>query len=275
TLLLAAAGTHRHLPDDPAGQVAGGVAHHLDHLPVPAAAVVAKSGPPGILTAEPGAMFLRVRLQTRHHPVLARDTAVPPGGLIMNLPPVLAALETFRRAHLDARADRSDQVGAEVGVGSVGAGRPGKPDLLPGRLDLHLYLVTVPGDEPSAIVADLRDTLTRALADTPLRDCVLDVAGWPVHSAAATPNDAPISRHAHVAWQAVHHAPPTPIRGWTGSTDGVVLRGRGVPTVRLGPAPLVGDPDDPRRDRYEVAELVRFARLYARIAVHSGTASTD
>ncbi|MFG1779537.1 hypothetical protein ACGFIG_24310 [Micromonospora sp. NPDC049048] len=272
TLLLAAAGTHR---NHPTGPVPGGVAHHLDHRPAPAAAVVAKSGPPGILTAEPGAMFLRVRLATRHHPALARDTAAPPGGLILHLGPVLAALEAFRRQHLRERAGRTDQVGAEVGVGSIRAGRPGKPDLLPGQLDLHLYLVTVPGDDPAAITATLRDLLTDALRHTPLGDCRLTVDGWAVHEAAATPDDAPVSRHAHAVWLAVHGAPPAPIQGWTGSTDGVVLRGRGVPTVRLGPAPLGGDPRDPRRDRYAVTELLRFARAYAGIAVRYHTPSTE
>ncbi|MDG4818879.1 hypothetical protein O7628_25645 [Micromonospora sp. WMMD956] len=272
TLLLAAAGTHRTDPD--AGPTPGGVAHHLDRHPLPAAAVVAKSGPPGVLTAEPGAMFLRVRLTSRFHPALFRDAAVPPGGLLAHLGRVVAALEAFRAAHLAGRAGRGGQVGAEVGIGAVRAGQPGKPDLLPGRLDFHLYLVTVPGDEPAEIADALAATLTEKLRGTPLGDCGVSVTGWPVHPAAATDPDAPICHWADAAWRAAHGHAPQPIRGWTGSTDGVVLRGRGVPTVRLGPPSLPADPGDPRGDRFAVAELVRFARIYADIALRSRQIST-
>ncbi|MFC5942265.1 hypothetical protein, partial [Micromonospora harpali] len=269
---IAAAGTHRTDPD--AGPTAGGVAHHLDRHPLPAAAVVAESGPPGLLTAEPGAMFVRVRLTSRFHPALFRDAAVPPGGLLAHLGRVVAALEAFRAAHLASRAGRGGQVGAEVGIGAVRAGQPGKPDLLPGRLDFHLYLVTVPGDEPAEIADALAATLAERLRGTPLGDCGVSVTGWPVHPAAATDPDAPICHWADAAWRAAHGHAPQPIRGWTGSTDGVVLRGRGVPTVRLGPPSLPADPSDPRRDRYAVAELTRFARIYADIALRSRQIST-
>ncbi|MDG4764681.1 hypothetical protein O7632_11290 [Solwaraspora sp. WMMD406] len=273
TLLLAAAGTHRH---HPSGLTPSGVTHHLDRHPPPAAAVVAKTGPAGVLTAEPGAMFLRVRLTSSFHPALARESAVPPGGLIAHLGTVIAALEEFRRRHLaDRRTDPAAPVGAEVGIGAVAAGSPGKPDLLPGRLELHLYLVTVPGDDPGEIRARLRAVLDETLAGTPLRDCPVTVDGRLVHPAAATAADAPIARHAYAAWTAAHGEPPRPVTGWTGSTDGVVLRGRGVPTVRLGPPSRGPDPDDPRLDRYAVADLVRFADLYADVAVrHSGSSTT-
>ncbi|WP_420116732.1 hypothetical protein [Micromonospora sp.] len=280
TLLLAATGTHR---DDPTAgpedgvapaPTTGGVLHHLRGRPRPAAAIVAKTSPPGILTAEPGAMFLRVRLSSGFHPALFRDTATPPGGLLAHLGVVVEALEEFRRAHLARRADPDALVGAELGLGAVRAGQPGKPDLLPGVVDLHLYLTTVPGDDPTQITDALRATLTRRLRDTPLADCGLAVAGHPAHPAAATPPTAPICRHADAAWLAAYGRPPAPLRGWTGSTDGVVLRARGVPTVRLGPPALPPDPADPRRDRYALSELARFARLYADIALRHQQAST-
>ncbi|WP_328348079.1 hypothetical protein [Micromonospora sp. NBC_00421] len=280
TLLLAATGTHRHDPDaGPDDGVApapttGGVLHHLRDRPLPAAAIVAKTSPPGILTAEPGAMFLRVRLSSGFHPALFRDTATPPGGLLTHLGVIIEALEEFRRVHLARRADPDAQVGAELGIGAVRAGQPGKPDLLPGAVDLHLYLTTVPGDDPAQITDALRATLVRRLRDTPLAGCGLAVAAHPVHPSAATAPDAPICRHAQDAWLAAHGRPAAALRGWTGSTDGVVLRGRGVPTVRLGPPALPPDPADPRRERYALPELVRFARLYAEIALRHQQAST-
>ncbi|WBB95505.1 hypothetical protein O7543_28125 [Solwaraspora sp. WMMA2080] len=279
TLLLAATGTHRyHLsqpPETPARvvrQQPGGVARHLDRYPPPAAAVLAKSSPPGVLTAEPGALYLRVRLTGRFHPVLARERAVPPGGLITHLGVVIEALEAFRRRHLAARADPTAAVGAEVGIGAVRAGQPAKPDLLPGRLDLHLYLVTVPGDDPARIRDEVQAAVTAATAGTPLAECPVSVDGQLVHPAAATAPDAPIARHACDAWTAAYGEQAPPVLGWTGSTDGVVLRGRGVPTVRLGPPGRGADPADPRRDRYALADLRMFAGIYADIAVrHTGT----
>ncbi|WP_432897329.1 hypothetical protein ACQP1S_19330 [Micromonospora matsumotoense] len=279
TLLLAATGTHR---DDPTAgpddgvapaPTTGGVLHHLRDRPLPAAAIVAKTSP-GILTAEPGAMFLRVRLSSGFHPALFRDTATPPGGLLTHLGVLVEALEEFRRAHLARRADPDALVGAELGIGAVRAGQPGKPDLLPGAVDVHLYLTTVPGDDPGQITDALRATLVQRLRGTPLAGCGLAVAGHPAHPSAATPTDAPICRHAGRAWLAAYGRPAPPVRGWTGSTDGVVLRRRGVPTVRLGPPALPPDPTDPRRERYAVPELMRFARLYADIALRHQQAST-
>ncbi|MBO4209629.1 hypothetical protein, partial [Micromonospora echinofusca] len=64
----------------------------------------------------------------------------------------------------------------------------------------------------------------------------------------------------------LHGAPPTEITNWKGSTDGVVLRGHGVPTVRVGPTPRP-DPADPRRELFDLADLTAFARLYGEIAL--------
>ncbi|MFV2009978.1 MULTISPECIES: hypothetical protein [unclassified Micromonospora] len=279
TLLLAAAGTHRYHLSHQRGdagavtrQQPGGVARHLDRHPLPAAAVLAKTSPPGVLTAEPGALYLRVRLTSRFHPVLAREHAVPPGGLITHLGVVIEALEAFRRRHLAARADPAAAVGAEVGIGAVRAGQPAKPDLLPGRLDVHLYLVTVPGDDPALIRDEVQAAVTAATVGTPLAECLVSVDGQLVHPAAATAPDASIARHAYDAWTAAYGEQPRPVLGWTGSTDGVVLRGRGVPTVRLGPPGRGADPADPRRDRYALADLRTFAGIYADIAIrHTGT----
>ena len=255
TLLLASAGTHWS-PFDRV--VPSGVSQFLARHPKPAAAIVAKGGPPGILIAEPGAMFVRVRLDAAFTPVLARDAAEPPGGLITHLRTVLGLIEDWRAEHLAARPP--DAVAAEVGIGSVRGGLPGKPDLLPGMVELQLYVVTVPGDDPAAVAADLSARLG-AHGDALL----VRVDAALVHAAAATDPGAPIVGHANAAWTAAFGAPPPPVTGWKGSTDGVVLRAHGIDTVRTGPRARP-DPGDPRRDLIDVAALVRFATLYADIA---------
>jgi acetylornithine deacetylase/succinyl-diaminopimelate desuccinylase-like protein len=261
TLLLASAGTHRS-PWESGRET--GVECYLRTHPRPAAAIVAKGGPAGVLSAEPGAMFVRVGLRTRFHPVLARDAALPPGGLLAHLGIVLGLIEQWRAEHLAARP--AGRVAAEVGIGAVRGGLPGKPDLLPGLVELHLYVVTMPGDDARSIADALRRKLTTGLDGGPLAACSISVDAHLAHPAAETDPGAPIVRHAVAAWTAAHGTAPRPITGWKGSTDGVVLRSAGIDTVRLGPASRP-DPLDPRRDAFEVDELLCFAEIYADIAI--------
>ncbi|GLW97137.1 hypothetical protein Misp02_12240 [Microtetraspora sp. NBRC 16547] len=267
TLLLAGGGTHASPFAGTAESAAPvGVEEYLRAYPRPDAAVVAKCGPPGILYEEPGAAFVRVRLGAAYRPVLARDAAPPAGGLIAHLGEVIAVLERWRARHVTARAGSGGQIAAEAGIGAVRGGLGAKPDLLPGLVELHLYLVTVPGDDVRRIVADIRDALETGLRSGPLEGCPLSVEAHEAYPAATTPLDAAVVRHAAAAWRHAHGAPPSPLTGWKGSTDGVVLRGHGVPTVRVGPA-VRPDPADPRRDVIEVDTLVRFARIYADIVL--------
>ncbi|GAA4718142.1 hypothetical protein GCM10023263_69690 [Phytohabitans rumicis] len=262
TLLLAGGGTHFSPFGGPALWPAerAGIDTYLSRHPRPAAAVVAKAGPDGILLAEPGAMFVRVRFTAPFVPVLARATATPDGGLLAHLGTAVHAVEQWRADHLAARADPTGAIAAEVGIGAVAGGLPGKPDLLPGRLDLHLYVVTLPGDDASSVADELRGRLDGLIPGTAVEvDAHLD------HPAGATPPESPIARHAVAAWTVRHGAPPPAITGWKGSTDGAALRAYGVDTVRLGPAPR-RDLDDPRRDVFAVADLVTYADLYADIA---------
>jgi hypothetical protein len=69
---------------------------------------------------------------------------------------------------------------------------------------------------------------------------------------------------ARAAWLDEFGVQPPPVTGWTGSTDGVVLRARGVDTVRLGPQakPAAGDP---RRDALSLGRLTAYARIYRRL----------
>ncbi len=267
TLLLAGGGTHASpFAATPESAAPVGVEEYLRSGPRPDAAVVAKCGPPGILYEEPGAAFVRVRLGTGYRPVLARDAAPPAGGLIAHLGEVIGVLERWRERHVAARAGVGGQIAAEAGIGAVRGGLAAKPDLLPGVVELHLYLVTVPGDDVAQIAADIRAALETGLRGGPLEGCALSVAARTAHPSGATPPDAPVVRHAAAAWTREHGAAPPPISGWKGSTDGVVLRGHGVPTVRVGPA-VRADPADPRRDAIELDTLLRFARIYSEIVV--------
>jgi acetylornithine deacetylase/succinyl-diaminopimelate desuccinylase-like protein len=236
---------------------------------------VAKGGPAGILWEEPGAAFVRIRVSAAFGPVLARETAVPAGGLLTHLGTLTRLLEQWRERHLAARTGPYGQIAPEVGIGAVRGGLPAKPDLLPGVVELHLYVVTVPGDDAAEIATGLRRHLLDGVRHGPLDECAIAVDSHLTHPAGTTQPDAAIVGHTTAAWIAAHNSPPPPITGWKGSTDGVVLRGHGVDTVRLGPRGRP-DPADPRGEVFELAALVAFARIYADIALrHALTASVD
>ncbi len=257
TLLLAGSGTHRR------GGDGTGVAAFLDHHPTPDAAVIAKCGPPAVLCEEPGALYLRVRVTGKYGAVLDPGSAVPPGGVIAHAGVVLAALQSWRARYLRDRPP-AGQVGAAAGVGAIRAGRPDKPDLFPAALDVDCYVVTVPGEDPAALAEDLAASVRARCAGTPLASCGVDVTPEPIHPAAGTPADAPIVRAALRAWRAEFGTDAPAITGWTGTTDGVVLRARGIDTVRLGP-PSSRSPTDPRRDVLDLRLLDAYSRIYTTI----------
>ncbi|MDO1485123.1 succinyl-diaminopimelate desuccinylase [Rhodococcus rhodochrous] len=272
TLLLAGGGTHRNLPD---ARGASGIRHHLARHPRPTAAVVAKGGPDGLLYEEPGALYLRVRITAPRSVVLARDHARPPGGLPAHIGPVCAAVERWRRDVVRGPGSRVGQIAREAGIGAVECGSPEKPDLLPAALDVHVYLVTVHGDRVDDLTAALRRTIVSELAGGPLQKCGVEVTVGPADPAGATSPHARVVQLAGRAWARHSGTAPPPVQGWTGSTDGSVLRAAGIDTVRTGPV-AVPDPEDGDLDAVHVADLVRFARIYADTAAewarHPGTA---
>lgn len=254
TLLLAGSGTHRR------GGAGTGLDAYLAAHPMPPSAIVAKCGPTTVLWEEPGAAYLTVRIAGTSGAALFPDSARPSGGVLGHAGLVLAELHRWRADYLAAHP-ATGQVGAACGIGAVSAGWPDKPDLLPAALQLGVFLVTVPGTDVPSLAADLTARLRAGFADTPLRECDVQVHVEVVHGAARTDADAPIVRAACAAWKAEFGVAPPPITGWTGSTDGVVLRGRGVDTVRLGPTSAPAE-DDRRRDRLSLTELAAFARIY-------------
>lgn len=254
SLLLAGSGTHRR------GSGRTGLESYLASNPAPDAAIVAKCGPRTVLWEEPGAAYLTVRVVGASGVALSPDSARPSGGALAHAGIVLTELDRWRDDHLAAQPSVG-QVGAAGGIGSLSAGWPDKPDLLPAGFEIGVYLVTVPSTKVTAIADDLAARLRTRCADTPLRDCAVQVAAEVVHGAAGTPPDAPIVQAACTAWAAEFGAPPPPITGWTGSTDGVVLRDRGVDTVRLGPTSTPAT-DDRRRDTVRLDDLAAFAGIY-------------
>jgi acetylornithine deacetylase/succinyl-diaminopimelate desuccinylase-like protein len=270
TLLLAGSGTHRSALSGSVLAASGaGVSAYLDAAPAPPAAIVAKCGPPGVLWQEPGALYLRLIVTGRPGAVLAPASARPAGGVGGAAGLVLAGIERWRSGFIAARRGRAGQIGGEAGVGALSYGSAEKPDLFGAQLVADLYVVTVEGDDPDVLAGELAGAVSRAAAETPLAECEVAVVPEQLHPAAGTAADAAIVAQARTRWRQDLGREPAEIRDWTGSTDGVVLRGRGIDTVRLGPSSRTAA-DDPRCDSLDVGELLAFSRIYAALLAPSG-----
>ncbi|AMW14432.1 hypothetical protein A4E84_36040 [Streptomyces qaidamensis] len=256
-LLLAGSGTHRR------GSGITGLEAYADTCPLPPSAIVAKCGPPTLLWHEPGAFYLTVRVTGRSGAAMMAESATPPGGVVAAAGVVLDELADWRTSYL-AADPRAGQTGRACGIGAISGGWPDKPDLLPALLRIDLYVVAGDQVEPKALAVELTDRLRARCARSALRHCAVDVEAEPVAAAAATPADAPLLTAARAAWLDEFGTQPPPIAGWTGSTDGVVLRARGVDTVRLGPQAKPAA-DEPRRDSLSLTELTAFARVYRKL----------
>ncbi|PZT90989.1 MAG: hypothetical protein DI630_30090 [Gordonia sp. (in: high G+C Gram-positive bacteria)] len=273
-LVLAGGGTHENtLRDSDSVEVHySGIESYLEHYPLPGAAVIAKSGPRGVLWDEPGAGYLRIRVSGRRGAVLARDVADPPGGLPAQVGAMCAAVETWRdrvrtlapRAGVPSLTTDGRQAGREAGIGAIRSGSTRKPDLLPAFVDLYIYLVLLPGERLVDFADDLRAHLRAAFAVGPLSACTVDVDATAPQDAGTTSPSESIVRSATEVWERHHGAPAPKLSGWTGSTDGALLRAAAVHTIRTGPVNVTVN-DEPEWDSLSLTELLRFARIYAEI----------
>jgi acetylornithine deacetylase/succinyl-diaminopimelate desuccinylase-like protein len=243
-LLLASGGTHRagpHWlelpPGAPATGAGDGVRRFLSRHR-PGAAVVAKAGPPGLLYEEPGAAFVLVEVHGTVGLVMARSEAVRDGGVPAAAGAAVRGVERWRERFIRRLTPPGSQSGREAGVGALRAGLPYKPDLISGLLECFVYVVLGPGDDPERLAGELAAAVAASLRDDGRRNLSVRATLLDASISQRTDAAAPIVRIAEDAYRAVRGVPaPRPV-GWTGSTDGVILRRAGVDTVRVGPSPL-------------------------------------
>jgi acetylornithine deacetylase/succinyl-diaminopimelate desuccinylase-like protein len=142
---------------------------------------------------------------------------------------------------------------------------------MPGGLELYAYLVH-PGDVDVTILADrLTASVQAALADSPLRAYSVTVEGLRIAAGATTPPDSVVAVVAGEEWQRANDEVLPVITGWTGSTDGVILRAAGIDTVRTGPTAALSA--DGVNDLVSVTELVTVEDVYEQILRRLSTES--
>lgn len=264
TLLLAAGGTHRAAPAAHAvARFGRGVEHALASGWRPDAVLNVKAGPAGVLHEEPGAAYLRIRVRRAWNAAFARGVVAPDGGLARQTGAVVDAIEAWRAGYLDRQGARG-QLAPEIAIGALHAGSPEKPDLLPGLLEVFVYAVLLPGDDPARAAADLAGFLRPCIARLPGRPKA-EVDVYAAAPGGVTDERSNVVRLATEAWTR-HVGETAPVRSWTGATDGAIFLARGIPTARVG-VKVARDDDDSRIEIVSLDELVRAARAYAEVAV--------
>lgn len=263
TLLLAAGGTHRTAPGETPARFGRGVQHALASGWRPDAVLNVKAGPAGVLHEEPGAAYLRVSVRRPWSAALARRSVAPDGGLARHAGAVVDAIEDWRTAYL-ARHGARGQLAPEIAIGALHAGSPDKPDLLPGLLEVFVYAVLLPGEDPAHVARDLEAFAAPRIEHLPGGpNIAVDV--YASAPGGSTDPGAPIVRLATEAWTR-HVGETAAVRDWSGATDGAIFLARGIPTARVG-VRVTRDIDDPRIEIVSVDELTSAARAYADVAV--------
>lgn len=240
-LLLSAGGTHRapsggfpsRLPSGIDQGLGIGVETALRLGVRPKYVINVKGGATGVLREEPGLMFLRLELTDAMVPVPNRGDAA--GGAV-RAARVAELVEKWRGTYTGSTRRLGREVAADAGVGAIESGLPFKPDLLPGAANVYVYVVTLPGVDGHAIVADLEAYVQDAMPglDPDWSEERLRVHVFGAQPGAGTPADSPIVRAARESWEAAFGAGSANVQDYTGSTDGVIFRRQGIDTVRLG-----------------------------------------
>ena len=267
TLLLAAGGTHRVTPSDapaPAERFGRGVAHALAAGWRPSAVLNVKGGPRGVLHEEPGAAYLRVRLRSRWTAALVRATVAPEGGLVRHAGAVLDAIEVWRDGFLRSHPP-AGQLANEIVIGAIRGGTAAKADLIPGLLEVFVYAILLPTEDPAAVARDLEAHLRGRVADLPEHPSV-EVEVYASAPGGTTDPASEIVRLANDAWLAHVGSDPRTVTGWTGATDGAVFRAAGIPTARIGAA-VKRDGKDPRIEIVAMDDLIALARAHVDVVV--------
>jgi acetylornithine deacetylase/succinyl-diaminopimelate desuccinylase-like protein len=267
TLLLAAGGTHRAAPADgpaPAERFGRGVAHALATGWRPSAVLNVKGGPRGVLHEEPGAAYLRVRLRARWTAALVRASVAPQGGLVRHSGAVLDAIEKWRESYLRSHPP-AGQLANEIVIGAIRGGTAAKADLIPGLLEVFVYAILIPSEDPARVARELETHLRGAVANLPDHPSV-EVDVYASAPGGTTDPTSEIVRLANDAWLQHVGSDPKTVTGWTGATDGGVFRASGIPTARMGAA-VKRDGKDPRIEIVAMDDLIALARAHVDVVV--------
>jgi acetylornithine deacetylase/succinyl-diaminopimelate desuccinylase-like protein len=202
-------------------------------------AILAKPGY-AVAWEEVGLCWFRVRVRGRLGYTGIRHI-VPYKNPIVDAARVIAGLEEWFPRY--SARHTSGLVAPQGSIGAIQGGWPHKPAFVPAATDLYVDIRVSPRSDPLQVKRELGEALAEIQAAYPGlevdHDMILSIPGtstdprnWIVQS---------LMR----AWEQREGRPHTPIMGTSGATDAAILRGRGIPTARLGLPRTPPPPDYP------------------------------
>jgi acetylornithine deacetylase/succinyl-diaminopimelate desuccinylase-like protein len=133
------------------------------------------------------------------------------------------------------RLNTSGLVEPEGSIGAIEGGWTYKPTFIPAACDIYLDLRLSPRTDPMDARSQLLAALERIKAANPDLDLTCEMV-MAVPGATTAPDNW-IVQSGIRAWEAVAGRKHVPRTGTSGATDANILRGRGIPTARIGIPP--------------------------------------
>jgi acetylornithine deacetylase/succinyl-diaminopimelate desuccinylase-like protein len=198
-------------------------------------AVIAKPGW-SVAWEEVGLCWFKVQVHGRLGYVGTRHT-LPYRNPLVHAATLIHALEEWFPEY--AARNTSGLVAPQGVVGAIEGGWPSKPSFIPATCTLYVDLRISPRTDPM----DAREQFGQAIARIQERHD-LDLTWEMIVSIPGSHTDPRnwIVQSCMRAWEHLEGRPHTPTVGTSGATDANILRGRGLPTARLG-LPRVTQPD--------------------------------
>ena len=169
-------------------------------------------------------------------------------------------------------ANTSGLVEPQGSIGAIEGGWPHKPAFVPAACNLYIDLRLSPRTEPAAARQQLLAAIGQIQRQNPGLevDCemILAVPGG------STSPDNWIIEASTLAWESVTGTPHVPRTGTSGATDANILRGRGIPTARVGMPPPRQKP--PYENTFsmgvvEIAGMLALTKLLVNVAINTCT----
>jgi acetylornithine deacetylase/succinyl-diaminopimelate desuccinylase-like protein len=191
-------------------------------------AILAKPGY-AVAWEEVGLSWFRVRVHGRLGYTGIRHI-VPYKNPIVDAATVIAGLEEWFPRY--SARHTSGLVAPQGSIGAIQGGWPHKPAFVPAATDLYVDIRVSPRSDPLEVKRELGDALAEIQAAHPGlevdHEMILSIPG--THT---DPNNWVVQSLMR-GWERREGRPHTPITATSGATDAAILRGRGIPTARLG-----------------------------------------
>lgn len=247
-----------------------GCAHLLDNHFSPDFAIIAKPSK-GVIWQEVGLAWIRIVIEgefsyagTRH-----RGSYFNP---ILALGSVIDGLEDFFAEYTQSAS--RDLVSPQANLTAVRAGLTDRLAYIPALSELYVDMRIPPDVQPPDAIAALRKALDSIGRSVPGLNPEVDVLV--LIPGTITDSHSWVVQSAIDAWESVEGRPHEPPTGGSGTTDGNILRGRGIPTARIG-TPRMGRvpelPDDfsAGMNAINLAAMEKLTRKLIRIAIDTCT----